>query len=179
MSPQDPLKTLVQRLRDYWLSTGVAMQPGATAEEIANFESRYGVHLPSDMRYYVSTVNGMGHGVMDDDMLSLWPLHSFKPLPDYFAMYYGSGGTRALQSYFVFADFMIFAHAFAIRLTGDPDEQNPVVWISCIPVDTSNPLAVSFSEFIEIYLTSPDKLLCPPNSELPTMRLRRTLDNAE
>lgn len=49
-------------LKDHWLSQSLEVNPGVSREELTAFESKYQVSLPSDLRDYFLTVNGMAEG---------------------------------------------------------------------------------------------------------------------
>jgi hypothetical protein len=97
------------------------------------------------MRTYFAAVDGM-NGEMDDQrMITFWPLEQVKRVTE-----------ELLEEppehapYFLFADFLIWSHGYAIRLSSDPWDANPVV---LVPADgTVQPVATSFSDFIARYL---------------------------
>ena len=52
----------------------------ATAEEIAAFESMFGVRLPPDMRTYYETIGGTQMGEGDQAYMAFWPLSKVMPV---------------------------------------------------------------------------------------------------
>ena len=46
-------------LKNHWLSQGIDVNPGIAKEELSAFESKYQVSLPTDLRAYFLTVDGM------------------------------------------------------------------------------------------------------------------------
>ncbi|HWQ34495.1 MAG TPA: SMI1/KNR4 family protein [Blastocatellia bacterium] len=150
----------VDKLKTYWLSTGVRVRPPASFEEIASFEARYSVLLPQDMREYFSTFDGMQEDEFDQEMLSFWPLNKIETVPAILTEHSGIPDYRAIahhlpeaSSYFIFADYLIFSHVYAIHLSSAGDEENQIIWIGdgnshCMVAD-------SFSDFLEKYLADP------------------------
>ena len=138
-----------QRLKHHWLSHDVAFNDGVSPDSLAEFERRSGVVLPPDMRDYFLVVNGMPEDVSDDEMLRFWSLEEVKPLtagaPDYATADYIDNP----QSVFLFADYSLWAHAYAIRLGAAELSRNEIFIIGG---DYPILLFRSFSELVESYL---------------------------
>ena len=131
------------------------MCPGASEEEIRRFETRYAVHLPEDFRRYIASINGFDqseHWMTDDDLITFLSLNEIKPLKEYW-----SPVVADAEDFFVFADYSIAAHVYAIRLRNTASEQNQVV----VVYEELIEVAHSFSEFIERYLQRMDSFLFP------------------
>jgi hypothetical protein len=54
------MSTIGERLRAHWLAQGIKPPPGVAEERLRDFETRFGVALPTDMRDYFLEVDGMG-----------------------------------------------------------------------------------------------------------------------
>jgi cell wall assembly regulator SMI1 len=147
---------LGEALKVYWSAHGLRFGPPAQEETIAAFECRHSVRLPPDIREYFSTVDGMdsvheeNRFGLDKDHFRFWPLREVERVTEYYSR------TRSLKdasSFFVFADHLIDAPSFAIRLTPEPSGGNPVIMILS---DRGRPKAMkvadSFSEFVGKYL---------------------------
>lgn len=139
------METLTQRLSDLWLTNGVELRPGVSEQAIEQFEKRHGVLLPLDLRDYFLTLDGTGQNQMDDGMLAWWSLDEVTPLADVEK----SVELEHSQQYFVFADFLISSHHYAIGLFPERAEKNPVVSTSDHPIPV---IADSFSDFLRKHL---------------------------
>ena len=100
----------------------------------------------------------------DDEGITFFGLEEIKPLSEYL-----SAQVADAESYFVFADYSLSAHVYAIALRNIEVDQNPVAVVydrNLIEV------ADSFSKFVEDYLENIDAILFPPRR--PNKRLQRT-----
>ena len=138
-----------QRVKHHWLSHNVAFNEGVSADFLADFERRFGVVLPHDMRDYFLAVNGMQEDVTDDEMLRFWPLEEVKPLPSGAPGYATADYIDTPESIFLFADYSLWAHAYAIRLSASELSKNEIFIIGG---DYPILLFQSFSELVESYL---------------------------
>ena len=153
---------LIERLKSRWSQCNIRHRLGVSREEIQLFEARYQVCMPLDMREFFTTVDGMGENEMDDDCFSFHRLCDVKSVPEELANFGGIPDYRKIMDtlpqpalWFVFADFLIYSAAFAIRLSAGGDGA-PVVWIG--DGTRHHIVANSFSSFLHIYLTAPDEL---------------------
>jgi SMI1/KNR4 family protein SUKH-1 len=144
------------KLKNRWLSQGLEVNPGVSEEKLSQFESRYHVSLPADLRDYFLTVDGMAEGISDDALISFWSLNKVKPIPEEAPAYAARSYIEEAESLFVFADYSIWAHAYAIRLSSSSGNANPVIVIG-----GEKPVKVfdSFSDLVSSYLINPDNLL--------------------
>jgi hypothetical protein len=150
-----PNKAMIgAKLKNHWLSLGVKVNAGVSHDELDAFESKYQVVLPADLRDYFLTVDGMVEGVMDHGCFSFWSLNAVKPIPDE-SPNYSDPYIKDARSFFVFADFLIWSHAYAIRLAAT-DAANTIFMIGG---ETPIKMYDSFSEFVSAYLSDPDRLL--------------------
>ena len=135
------------------MSQGLKTNPGVSVEELATFESRYRISLPSDLREYFLTVNGMPEGTTDNALIRFWSLNEVKPIPEGAPDY---ADIPDAQSLFLFADYCIWSHAYAIRLSSSSETSNAV-----FVVGDEMPIKIfeSFSELVREYLIDPDHLL--------------------
>ena len=78
--------TSAQRLVGYWTGLGCTLAPGVPSQQIAEFEMRYHLRLPPDLREYVTLCDGLSAesgGQWDSDVLGLiefWPLDRWSVL---------------------------------------------------------------------------------------------------
>jgi hypothetical protein len=143
-------------LKNHWLSQGIEVNPGVSKEELRAFESKYQVTLPIDLRDYFLTVNGMAQGVTDDALIRFWSLNEVKPIPEEAPDYSDPSYIEEAESLFLFADYCIWSHAYAIRLSSRSESPNPVIIIGD---ETPTRLFESFSALVNNYLSDPDRLL--------------------
>ena len=142
-------------LRRHWASHNLEINAGASEAELDSFEAKHGVVLPSDFRDYFLSVNGMPPDVVDDGMIRFWELGEVEPLPTGAPEYSEPGYIENPESLFLFADYSIWTHAYAIRIGSVALPSNEVVIIGY-----ESPVAISssFSEFVDRYLTGKDLL---------------------
>jgi hypothetical protein len=148
------MNALAERLKARWKAGGIVPSPGVPEERLREFEARHGVLLPPDLRDYFAAADGMGirgnrvgfSVIMDADNFRFWPLSEVVRASDH-----GYGRCHDdPSSFFLFADHLIEAPAFAIRLTPGSDSENTV--ISILSDDPGDVVACSFTEFAERYL---------------------------
>lgn len=149
------LPSIGQSLRNHWLSHNMQFNDGVSAAELEFFEKNNSVILPADLRDYFLSVNGMADGATDDVLIRFWTLEETRALPEGAPDYANSDYVENPESLFVFADFSLWAHAYAIRLTATLPTINEVFIIG-----TEYPILLfrSFSEFVGSYLTNKDLL---------------------
>jgi hypothetical protein len=154
------MSDLIDRLKARWIADGLTLRPGASPGALDAFEARYRVVLPSAFRRYLAAVDGMT-GDQDRDYPSdrycycFWGLPALLSVRDYWSYQVpgqptAGDGTDWTDRWFPFADFLINSHAYAIRLTADPDDGGPF----CLWDFGQERYAVapSFEAFLEIYV---------------------------
>jgi len=141
-------------LKNHWLSQGIEVNPGVSKEELTAFELMYQVSLPADMRDYFLTADGMAQGVSDEALIRFWSLDEIKPIPEEAPDFSDPSYIEDAQSLFLFADYSIWCHAYAVRLSSS-GVSNPIVVIG-----GESPIRMfgSFSELVKNYLTDADLL---------------------
>jgi hypothetical protein len=143
----------VDRLVSHWKSQGNILANGNDEETLAEFEARYSVRIPHDMRRYLSTVDGMPNipgSDVDSNGFRFWPLEQIRSVTDVCA----AAGVQAPSGqdndrYFVFADYFDWSWAYAIDLSGDDRESQRVIHVGTLEPKT---VARSFTEFMDLYL---------------------------
>jgi cell wall assembly regulator SMI1 len=159
------MRELVRSVKESWLSLGVKLVPGASTEDIQRFQARYGVSLSTEVRDFFSSVGGMEEGDVDGLLMAFLPLHSVRRVPEELSDYGGIPDYRRIgeslpdaASCYVFIDYMMRSHVYALRLAPDPMELSPVIWISGAE---NAVMANSLTEFLEAYLADPYSILFP------------------
>ena len=155
-----------ESIRRRWESADISVLPRAVEAELEVFERRYHVRLPSAMRSFYGDVGGMASGAWDEELIRFWPLSDVGPVPELLSRCRGipdyGGIEQSLPgagSYFVFADYSIWLHVYAVWLSAELLGPSPVVWIA--GGDTWEHLAVSFGEFLQRYAEDLRRVLFP------------------
>ena len=146
--------TIAETLKQFWLRQGIKLRRGATAAELGAFEVKYNIRLPEDLREYLATVDGFDsseHLMTDSEVITFLGLDEIRPLSEYWPHVVADA-----NNYFVFADYSLAAHVYAIRLDAAVGGNDVVV-----VYEQSVAVAGSFSEFIEGYLKSDIAVLFP------------------
>ena len=141
-----------ESLKQYWLRQGIKLKTGAAESELHAFENKYNVALPEDLKDYFSTVNGFNNSDVDDDVITFLPLEEVEPLSKAWSK------KPDVKSYFIFADYSISCHVYAVQLTNEAKLNSPIF---IVYDDNPIPIADSFSEFAKGYLNNDYKILFP------------------
>jgi hypothetical protein len=147
-------KNLYESLKWHWASLNIDINIGVSEASLKSFEAKYELALPEDFRSYFLCVNGMPPQDVDDEMFRFWMLEEVKPLSHCATEYANPTYIQNPESLFLFADYSMWGHAYAIRLTNTL-ESNKIFIIGYEP-----PISIfdSFSEFVDAYLTNKDLL---------------------
>lgn len=161
----------ISRLTTKWKSHGIVCPEGVSPSLIAAFEDRHHVVVPADMREYFLAVNGMGprQTIYDNDFFSFWPLQDVitiaEDLPDRCSKFAES------PAYFMFADHSISLPTYAIRLSSNPCDANPVASVySDFGAFAVEDFFHSFTDFVSHYLDDPWSAVVHPRNALPRRR---------
>jgi|TARA_B110000116_G_C16445452_1_gene406826 hypothetical protein len=155
--------TIGKRLKDFMKSDGSECGASASDARVLEFERKFGVVIPEDLRSYFIEVNGTA-GNYAYGILRFWSIDEFRTVTQ------ETSATRSPnhsviqsaysepiddgESFFVFADCMWDVQLYAIHLSTSDTPNNIIL------LDGGKPTVVakSFSDFVERYLTSPDDL---------------------
>lgn len=151
--------SVAQKLIAHWQSSGISIQPGVMERYIQEFESKYRVIMPPDMRGYFLQVDGMKMTLddcKDKEGFSFWPLHRVKTAVEEMSQLTGAHyNLQELESFFVFADYFDWSWAYAIYLSSNLSAQNRVILIGKeIPIKIAN----SFTHFVDLYTANSPEL---------------------
>jgi len=92
---------------------------------------------------------------VDDAMIRFWMLEEVRSICEGAPEYSKPDYIDTPESFYLFADYSLWAHAYVIRLGNMPSTSNEVAIIGHqSPVIVAN----SFSEFIDIYLSDKNRL---------------------
>jgi len=156
------MDTVIDKLRTHWHWNRLTFRSGTSPESIEEFEAKYNVTLPADLRLYHLQLDGMEESHTDNESFAFLPLSKIKSVPEELAAFAGIPNYSEITAKlpdarhcFVFVDFLILSHVYAIRLSADANTQTPVFWICG---SFWKEVAPSFSRFIELYLTDINSL---------------------
>jgi len=144
-------------LLDYWqVQDEVALRPPASETTLCDFEYKYGVRLPSDLRKYFTQADGFDQmsGYQDNNGFNFWPLGKIEPVAEHSDGQFAFNGSEA---FFLFADYLDFCWAYAIRMGSNGGPAGSVVIVG---TETGEPLKIadSFSEFVALYINDESQL---------------------
>ena len=145
-----------ESLKQFWLRYDIKLRRGASELELREFEDKYNVLLPDDLKDYFSTVDGFDGSVnwmTDENAITFLPLAEVLPSNKTWAL-----ETPDADSYFMFADFSLLCHVYMIRLRNDLSLGNPVF---IARDEKPEQIAGSFSEFVRGYLADDYGVLFP------------------
>jgi hypothetical protein len=151
------VKDLLAQLERHWSQQGHSHGPPVTLAQLDEFERRYGVKLPLDMRAYFTALNGSelgSDGPMDSQLISFWHLSEIRPLTDERPAALSPPG----KSCFVFADYSIGVHDYVIGLAADARTPSSVM---VAYDDVVIEVAASFTTFLQRYLEGDSAVLFP------------------
>jgi hypothetical protein len=148
------METIGESLKQFWLQQGIKLKLGASEIELFAFENKYNVRLPEDLKDYFSTVNGFDDSDVDGEYITFLPLEEIEPLSINWSQ------AAEAKSYFIFADYSISCHVYAIKLTEDTKFDNPI-FIDFNDNKSPTQIADSFSEFAQSYIKNDYKVLFP------------------
>jgi len=118
----------------------VKFNVGVSETALAAFEHEFSVSLPPDLRDYFLAVDGMPEDETDEEMIRFWKLEEVKALPTGAPNYASADYIDNPESLFLFADYSLWAHAYAIRLLAAPSDRNEIFIIGGeYPFCFSNP----------------------------------------
>jgi|SRR5689334_21046971 len=146
-----PFISNLRKLKNHWLSHDVKVNAGVSEASLAAFEDKFNVFLPSDLYDYFRTMNGMAQDVTDDDSIRFWMLEEITTLPTGASDYASRNYIDNPESLFLFADYSLWAHAYAIRLFPHSRLRNDIFIVGG---DYPILLFRSFGELIDSYLNN-------------------------
>jgi hypothetical protein len=140
---------LGKALADHWKAHGALPRIGARPADVEKFEAMRRVSLPSDFREYLLFANGTDMPRdTDSEGFCFWPIQRIRPITEdnpHSARFDGA------PDYYVFADYLQWSWAYAIRLSLEPVASHPVVIVGTKD-GRPQKLADTFQGFVELYL---------------------------
>jgi hypothetical protein len=140
---------ILSQIRRGWAAAGIVHPVAASETDILRFETRYHVRVPDDLAQYFKTINGMKDDQSDAHGIHFWPLASVHSVSEELAI----PDVPDHASYFVFADYSLWAHGYAIQLANGKSNDVAIVG-GRKPI----PIAESFGDFLLAYVHEPKRL---------------------
>lgn len=147
--------SVIQRLKQHFIDDGVEINSPATDEQLIQFQNKYSVELPEDLKEYFLTFNGTGQGNFGDSGYAFFSLEELEPMCEVSNL--NEEEKIIYSNCFAFSDYMIWCWGYVIKL-GRVAEGNDVLSIY-LDKPSSLKVANSFSEFVSIYLEYPDDII--------------------
>jgi len=135
--------TPLERLLRWW---GEPESPGIDDKPLSDLERRYDVRLPKDFRAYLKAAMPAGN-VWDDEGTRWWPLDEIKSVREECGSQAGYCPDEGDDRRLVFADFLIWCHAWAIDCSDGPDRGKVRILAG---IDRN--VADSFDDFLDRYM---------------------------
>ncbi len=140
-----------QRLVELWRGAGLTIRPPTGREAIQAFESKYNVVLPTDMREYYLTVDGM-EDELDPGMNRFWPLEMVKPVEEELSERHKD--RLAYPGCFLFVDHCIWSWRGPSDWARSRQRGRGRCSKSPPATCPGRQIASSFTAFVEIYLAN-------------------------
>lgn len=139
----------------------------ATEGEIADFEAKYGVKFPADIREFFLKINGVyvDGGFIAIEPLGEWCLASEygNYSPQYFIKYFREVLAEDADQYFHFGNYDISVWDWFIKLNANPEAETSIIVVH----EKTTKIADSFTNFLQKYRTNaPESLLGYSNMDL-------------
>jgi hypothetical protein len=140
------LEELIGKLLDRWRAAGVNFKAGATIAEVEEFESQHRVRLPSDLRLFLLTANGMPDFEMDE-LTHINSLQEYRPMVSQVPRH---TSVPDEGDYFCIGHYNIEGSFYGIRLLDQTNYAAPVrvFWLD----GDGYQCADSFRDFVFHYL---------------------------
>ena len=139
----DPDLTPLERLLRWWDEPA---SPGVADARLSELERRYDVRLPEGFRAYLKAAMPSGN-TWDDEGTRWWPLDEIKSVRDECGIQTGYSPAMGDDRRLIFADFLIWCHAWAVDCSEGPDRGKVR-----IITGTDRYVADSFDDFIDRYM---------------------------
>ena len=153
--------TVGRVLLNYWRGQkGHVLRPPASELMVHNFEQKYRVRMPLDLRdYFLKAADGFTrHWCGDQDVngFHFWAMQDIQTVAEFVASE-GNSAPNEWRKFFLFADYLQWCWGYAIRLDANSSVGGPVS-LFCAASGESLQVADSFSEFVALYVRDDSKL---------------------
>jgi hypothetical protein len=144
---------IIESLKEQWKREKIDLNIGLSSNEINLWEVNNKAILPDDMKAFFLEINGMTLNSCDKDLIRFWSLGELKPLKTLSSELAVSSYISRPDTIYIFADYTIMSHFYAIRLTASEQKDCNEIYV----IGYSKPLLVanSFTTFLKLYLNDP------------------------
>jgi len=152
-------ESIWKRLIAHWRGCNLEVPLAVDSSSIRTFERHFKVVLPEDMRAYFLTANGNG-AEFDPELFRFWQLAELIPVHEQFTDVFPASHSERFNypGCFIFADHSISLCDYAIQLNPSGNHAGAIYRVPSSTL-TGIPLALSFTQFIEMYLSNPQSVL--------------------
>ena len=140
--------SIYDQLRERWINGGISVNPGVAKEVLNTFQEKRNLNLPEEFKDYLSTVNGMMNGIVDENLIAFLSLDR---IDDETNLIEVSPNVVDVT----FAEYSLYCHWYVLRASRLGDQLGLFV----ADREREKRLANSFGEFVIKYLTHPLPLL--------------------
>ena len=152
------MRELAERVARAWREAGAEPRHGVDARALDDFRLHNGVSIPEELAAFHRVTNGIES---DANMFAVWGLGEIRRVPEALGDFRGSPDYGEIantlpdaNTYFVFADWMIWSHVFAVKApAAEGGVLGPVVWICG---SEHGVVAPTLADFWERYLVDPE-----------------------
>lgn len=146
LTPRD----VATRLTHRWKGAQLKIRPGASIDQLIQFQDRCGAQLDPVMFAYFRAANGMEREEMDPEShIRFWPLEEVKPLREEV----DAPWVAQYPNCYLFADYLLWSHGYAIDL--GPSSYGRIMLVGG---ESARLVASSFVEFVSLYLSQSERL---------------------
>jgi len=147
--------SIFQKLKQHFVDAGVEINNPASPAEIRAFQEKYSVKLPDDLREYFLTFNGTGKGNFGNSGYAFYSLEEFEPLAETDDI--SENEKVNYSECYSFSDYMMRAWGYAVKLENNKSKN--CIYSFGLKKYPNHQVAESLSEFVAIYLESPDAII--------------------
>jgi hypothetical protein len=147
---------LWNRIIRHWQTQNIPIRAGVRLSAVIEFESKYNVVMPDDVRDYFMAVDGTGDETADEFLNRFWPLAEVKPVHEELKAIHPD--QISYSDCFVFADHFIWICRYAVKLTRDPNQPGPVFRVTG-GEPPGEQMFGSFRDFMSRYVENPKNII--------------------
>lgn len=140
--------SIYNAMRDRWMLAGVRANKPADSAAVSRLEAKVGLVLPDDFKEYLTAVNGMEDGQVDEYFIAF---HSLQTIESHRHRNWASLHVTDV----VIADYSLDAHLYLLSFSASAEMPIVVVTDGVKTVE----LAKSFADFVRLYLSSPNLIV--------------------
>lgn len=143
-----PFDAVLAEFARRWDQGSIRVETSASEKQITDFERRYDVVIPDDLRRFLIHVGGMKELLYDEEFYHFNSLPEIAPVTSVLP----SLSSSEYEGYFSLCDYSICAYFWALRMTNERSDPAPVVFVREGPKRAGDLISASFREFLTNYL---------------------------